>query len=94
MQSQQKCSPCFLFLYAFNSFVKFYGYCRVSCLKIPIFKVIFVLILFFIHNLFVWSYYFNFIKEFSNLSYLFMLIDNGTWQARVGIFIALKLILK
>ena len=29
----------FLFIYVFNNFVKFYGYCRVDCLEVPIFKV-------------------------------------------------------
>ena len=68
----------FLFIYVFNNFVKFYGYCRVICLKVPTFRVTLVSKLFFVHNFLVWSHYYNFIKEFNNLFYLFMLIDNGT----------------
>ena len=29
----------FLFIYVFNNFVKFYGYCRFICLKVPTFRV-------------------------------------------------------
>ena len=84
----------FLFIYVLNNFFKFYGYCRVSCLEVPIIKVILVSILFFIYNLLVWSHYHNFIKEFNNFFYLSMSRDNGTRQARVGIFFALKLFIK
>ena len=84
----------FLFIYVFNNFVKLYGYCIVNFLKVPIFKTTLVSILFLIHNLLVLSHYCNFIKEFNSLLYLSMPIDNGIWQARVGIFFALKLVLK
>lgn len=55
-----------------------------------IFKVILVSIFFFIYNLLVCSHHCNFIKEFNNFFYLPILIDNGTWQAKAGIFYALK----
>ena len=51
-------------------------------------------ILLFIYNLLVWSHYCSFIKEFNNFIYLYMPIKNGTWQARVGIFYALKPFIK
>ena len=83
------------FIYTcFYNFIKFYGYCRVNCLEVPIFKIMLVSILFCIYNLLVWSHYYNFIKAFNNFFYLSMPIDNGTWQARVGIFYAFKPFIK
>ena len=84
----------FFYLYVFNNFVKFYGYCKVRYLEVPASKVILVSRLFFIYNLLVWSYYSNCIKECYNFFDLSMLIDNGTWQARVGIFYILKPFIK
>ena len=65
----------FLFIFVFNNSFKFYNYCS---LEVPILKVSLVSTLFFIYNLLVWSHYCNFIKEFNDLFYLSMPIDNGT----------------
>ena len=46
--------------------------------KYPHLELLWYLNCFFVHNLLVWSHYYNFIKEFNNLFYLFMSIDNGT----------------
>ena len=82
----------FLFIFLLNNFAKFYGYCKVICLKVPIFRVTLVPILVFIHNFLVWQHYSSFIKRFSNLFYLPMPINNGTWQSSVDIFFDLKAI--
>ena len=79
-----------LFIYVFKNFVKFHGYRKVNCLKLSIFKVILVSTLFFVYNLLVWLHYCKFIKEFNSFLYLSMPIDNGTWQATIDIFFALK----
>ena len=46
--------------------------------KYPYLELLWYQNCFFVHNLLVWSHYYNFIKEFNNLFYLFMSIVNGT----------------